>query len=144
MPHAPPSIVDGVAAASDGGGSVDAVAAMSGASSGWDGAERLRASGWSVTGALLYSGVITTALTIWLQMLVFAKLPAVDASVLLTTEPLWAAIAAVVLLGDRLAPTDYAGGLLILLALAINQGLLFSGVGPRLTYDMKSKGTGAS
>ena len=83
---------------------------------------------WSVTGPLLYSGVITSALTIWLQMVVFAKLPAVDASVLLTTEPLWAALAAVWLLGDRLGASDYAGGALIVLALCVNQGL----VGPSL------------
>ena len=96
-----------------------------------------RGDGWAVTAALAYSGAITTALTIWLQMLVFAKLPAVDASVLLTTEPLWAAVAAVALLGDRLGASDYAGGLLILLALAVNQGLLFDEAGPRLAYEMK-------
>ena len=138
LPHAP-SIDYAIASDSS---SADMAAAMSEAtSSSWLGAGVV--SGWSVAAPLVYSGVITTALTIWLQMLVFAKLPAVDASVLLTTEPLWAAIAAVLLLGDRLGPSDYAGGLLILLALAVNQGLLFSGVGPRLTYDMKSKGTGA-
>ena len=85
---------------------------------------------WSVTGPLLYSGVITSALTIWLQMVVFAKLPAVDASVLLTTEPLWAALAAVWLLGDRLGACDYAGGALIVLALCVNQGL-----GPSLEVE---------
>ena len=88
------------------------------------------AADWSVTGPLLYSGVITSALTIWLQMVVFAKLPAVDASVLLTTEPLWAALAAVWLLGDRLGASDYAGGALIVLALCVNQGL-----GPSLEAD---------
>jgi drug/metabolite transporter (DMT)-like permease len=96
---------------------------------------------WTVTGPLIYSGAITSALTIWLQMLVFAKLPAVDASVLMTTEPLWAALTAVWLLSDVIGANDYAGGSLILVALMINQGLIFNGPpldpGPRLTYDMK-------
>ena len=96
------------------------------------------AASWTVPAALLWAGTITSALTIYGQMLVFAKLPAVDASVLLTTEPLWAALSAVVLLNAHLGLTDYAGGLLILLALAVNQGLLFSEAGPRLTYNLAS------
>mmetsp|Transcript_21479 Transcript_21479/g.37889 ORF Transcript_21479/g.37889 Transcript_21479/m.37889 type:complete len:432 (+) Transcript_21479:318-1613(+) len=105
-----------------------------------DGVEALD---WTVTGPLIYSGAITSALTIWLQMLVFSKLPAVDASLLMTTEPLWAVLTAVVLLGDVVGANDYVGGGLILLALTIQQGLIFNeepmDVGPRLTYDMKSK-----
>ena len=98
---------------------------------------------WTIAAPLLYSGAITSALTIWLQMTVFAKLPAVDASLLMTTEPLWAVLTAVVLLGDVVGANDYVGGGLILLALTIQQGLIFNeepmDVGPRLTYDMKSK-----
>ena len=98
---------------------------------------------WSVTGPLIYSGVITSALTIWLQMIVFSKLPAVDASLLLTTEPLFATFTAVLLLGDVVGANDYAGGFLILMALLVQQGVIFNDgffdAGPRLTYDKKSK-----
>jgi drug/metabolite transporter (DMT)-like permease len=103
---------------------------------------------WTVSGPLIYSGTITSALTIWLQMVVFAKLPAVDASLLMTTEPLWAVLTAVWLLGDIIGLNDCVGGALILLALTIQQGLIFNegpiDLGPRLTYDMKNATVEAS
>ena len=80
-------------------------------------------------GAVLYTGVISTALTIWLQALVFAKLPALDASLMITTEPLWAAGCAVLLLGDTLTAANYVGGGLILAALAVQNGLVELGEG---------------
>jgi len=79
---------------------------------------------WAVPGSVLYTGLISTALTIWLQALVFAKLPAIDASLIITTEPLWAALCAVLLLGDTLTSANYVGGALILSALAVQNGLL--------------------
>lgn len=93
---------------------------------------------WTVPASLLWAGTIASALTIYCQMLVFSKLPAVDASVLLTTEPLWAALSAVVLLNAHLGPADFAGGMLILVALAVNQGMLFREAGPRLTYNLET------
>ncbi|KAL3930558.1 MAG: hypothetical protein SGPRY_001488 [Prymnesium sp.] len=81
---------------------------------------------WAVPGAVLYTGVISTALTIWLQAKVFANLPALDASLVLTTEPLWAALCAVLLLGDTLTTENYVGGALILGSLAVQNGLLSS------------------
>eukprot|EP00547_Thalassionema_nitzschioides_P013580 CAMPEP_0194249498 /NCGR_PEP_ID=MMETSP0158-20130606/20615_1 /TAXON_ID=33649 /ORGANISM="Thalassionema nitzschioides, Strain L26-B" /LENGTH=425 /DNA_ID=CAMNT_0038986025 /DNA_START=37 /DNA_END=1314 /DNA_ORIENTATION=+ len=97
---------------------------------------------WTVTGPLIYSGAITSGLTIWLQMVVFSKLTAVDASLLMTTEPLWALLSAVLLLGDGVGLSDCVGGSLIIFALIVQQGLIFNGendtpdVGPRLAYDM--------
>lgn len=79
---------------------------------------------WAVPAAVLYTGVISTALTIWLQALVFANLPAVDASVILVSEPLWATMCAVLLLGDRVTAADYVGGALIMLALAVQNELV--------------------
>uniref|UniRef100_A0A7S3EXH5 EamA domain-containing protein n=1 Tax=Haptolina ericina TaxID=156174 RepID=A0A7S3EXH5_9EUKA len=79
---------------------------------------------WAVPGAVLYTGVISSALTIWLQAIVFSKLPAVDASLLISTEPLWAAAVAVVLLGDQLGSANYLGGALIISALLVNQGVV--------------------
>ena len=46
----------------------------------------------------------------------------VMSQVILTTEPLWATLFAVALLGEALAPTDWAGGALILSACAVSEG----------------------
>lgn len=81
---------------------------------------------WALPGAVLYTGAVSTALTIWLQAIVFAKLPAVEASLVLTTEPLWATAIAVMLLGDRLGASDYVGGALIIGALATQLGVFDS------------------
>lgn len=43
---------------------------------------------------------------------------------LVTTEPLWAALCAVLLLGDTLTTSNYVGGALILTALAVQNELL--------------------
>jgi hypothetical protein len=59
-----------------------------------------------------------------IQAIVFSKLPAVDASLLISTEPLWAAAVAVVLLGDQLGSANYLGGALIISALLVNQGVV--------------------
>ena len=71
-----------------------------------------------------YTGLISTALTIWLQAKVFKRLPSTDASIILASEPLWATAFAAVLLGDTLDWSAGVGGALILAALATNQGLL--------------------
>jgi len=78
---------------------------------------------WTVPIAVAYTGLITTALTIWLQAAVFKRLPAVDASVVLTTEPLWACLCGAILLHDRLSTADYVGGSLIIAALLANEGI---------------------
>ena len=45
-----------------------------------------------VAGAgILYTSVVTTALAIWLQSITFKNVPATDASIILTSEPIWAA-----------------------------------------------------
>lgn len=88
------------------------------------------AEAWMVPGAVLYTGVWGTAATIWLQAAVFKRLPAVDASVILSTEPLWATGLAAVMLGDVIGMTDVMGGALIISALLINEGLIqLPGVG---------------
>ena len=72
----------------------------------------------------LYTGLWGTAATIWLQVSIFKRLPAVDASVILSSEPLWAAGFAALLLGDVVTPNTLAGGALIVAALAVNEEIL--------------------
>lgn len=82
------------------------------------------AEAWAVPGAVLYTGMWGTAATIWMQAAVFKRLPAVDASVILSTEPLWATGLAALMLGDAIGANDFMGGALIISALLVNEGLL--------------------
>ena len=41
---------------------------------------------------ILYTGLITTAIAIWVQSVAFKKVSAKDVSMILTTEPIWAAL----------------------------------------------------
>ena len=49
-----------------------------------------------------------------LQTRALGKLPAADSSVIVATEPLWAAALAYVWLGENLEPSAVAGGLVLL------------------------------
>ncbi|GAB5353160.1 hypothetical protein AAMO2058_000013900 [Amorphochlora amoebiformis] len=70
--------------------------------------------------ACAYTGVITTALAIILQTYAFKKVSATDASVIIVSEPLWAALFAAALLGEELGEKDLIGGSLILMACILN------------------------
>jgi drug/metabolite transporter (DMT)-like permease len=61
-----------------------------------------------------YTGLVSTALTVVLQTRALGKLPAADSSVIVATEPLWAAGFATLLLGEMLAPASMFGGMLLL------------------------------
>ena len=75
-------------------------------------------------GSLLWMGLISTAFTIWIQTLVFKKTPASDASIILVTEPLWAALCAHFLLGENLNTMQLAGGVAVLAACAVNEQII--------------------
>ena len=79
---------------------------------------------WGVPLAIAYTGVISTALTIWITAKVFKRLPSTDASIILASEPLWATGFAAMLLREPLTPSIAVGGVLILAALAANEGAL--------------------
>ncbi len=67
---------------------------------------------------ILYTGLITTALSLWVESIAFKRVPATDASIILTTEPLFAAFASAVTLGETFALSDYFGATLIIGACA--------------------------
>lgn len=71
--------------------------------------------------ALLYTGLVTTAGAIVAESYAFKYVPAADAAVILSTEPLWAALVAWQFLGEELSPTDWAGGALIIGACLLNE-----------------------
>jgi len=71
-------------------------------------------------GGILYTGLITTALALWVESIAFAKVPATDASLILTTEPLFAAGCGAVALGETFGTSDYIGASLIVGACALS------------------------
>mmetsp|Transcript_644 Transcript_644/g.1522 ORF Transcript_644/g.1522 Transcript_644/m.1522 type:complete len:446 (-) Transcript_644:523-1860(-) len=71
-------------------------------------------------GGILYTGLITTALALWVESIAFVKVPATDASLILTTEPLFAAGCGAVALGETFGTSDYVGASLIVGACALS------------------------
>lgn len=68
---------------------------------------------------ILYTGLVTTALGLWVESIAFARVPATDASLILTTEPLFAAVFGAVTLGETFGVSDYAGASMIIGACAL-------------------------
>lgn len=103
---------------------------------------------------LLYTSVVTTSFAIWLQSIVFKRVPATDASIILTSEPLWAALFAsgtkqtlyfwyprfhqsfsLVLLGETITNPELLGGGIIIFGCLINELNLIEKF--RATFDRK-------
>jgi drug/metabolite transporter (DMT)-like permease len=64
-------------------------------------------------GGILYTGLITTAAALWVESIAFAKVPATDATIILTTQPLIAALLSALTLGETFGTFDYVGASLI-------------------------------
>lgn len=71
---------------------------------------------WKAWGALAASGVLCTATTTLLWNWGMTQVPASQAGVLLNMEPLMGSLLGVLVLGERLGPTAWVGGGMILLA----------------------------
>ena len=71
---------------------------------------------WKAWGALAASGVLCTATTTLLWNYGLTQVPASQAGVLLNTEPLMGSLLGVFVLGERLGPTAWTGGGLILIS----------------------------
>ena len=70
----------------------------------------------AVVASMLYLGVVATLLTTWLQAVGQRGVPGVHASLLYTTEPVFASAIAMVGFGEVLGPQGWAGVALILVA----------------------------
>jgi drug/metabolite transporter (DMT)-like permease len=64
-------------------------------------------------GAVFYTGIVTTSIALWVESIAFQRVPATDASVILTTEPLFAAAASAVLVGEKFGLSDAVGAMFI-------------------------------
>lgn len=73
-----------------------------------------------VAGAIVWTGIASTSLSFFLENFSLQKVPSAEAAVILSTEPLWAAAFASVLLGESFGWNDYLGGVLILSACLVN------------------------
>jgi len=73
-----------------------------------------------VLGSILYLGVVTTALTRIGETTALGSVSSGDASILFTTEPLWAAVFGSLLMGENLGVSAWIGGGLIVAACLVN------------------------
>jgi drug/metabolite transporter (DMT)-like permease len=69
--------------------------------------------------SIVYVGLLSTAFTFALMALALKHMPAPRASVLLSTETLFAAAAGYILLGERLSLIGWVGAILILMAVLV-------------------------
>lgn len=70
---------------------------------------------------ILWTSLITTALAVLVESVAFRHIDATSASVIFTTEPLWAAIFAIWLISEPFSLADGVGGTLVILANVIKE-----------------------
>ena len=70
---------------------------------------------------LVATGLVASAGAFWIQTFVQQRIPAARTAVILTTEPVFAALFGYWLAGDRLVPVQIFGAALILSALAVGE-----------------------
>jgi len=76
-----------------------------------------------ILGALFFTGIITTALTIYMEAVALKTLTAAETTLILSTEPLWGAACAALLIGENFG-VDAAIGATLIIA-----GCIFSNLG---------------
>lgn len=74
----------------------------------------------TVAGAVLWTGLVSTSLNFFVELTALGRVPPSEASVILASEPLWAALFASVLYGTGLSMADSIGGALIVSACLVN------------------------
>lgn len=79
---------------------------------------------WHVGAAILWTGLITTALTCYGENVAMVKLSAAESTVIYSTEPLWGTAFAAVTLGEQIGWNTVMGAILVLIA------CIWSSVGP--------------
>jgi len=74
----------------------------------------------SLIGALLWTGIVTTAGCSFAEAGALGEISSADATVVFATEPLWGAFFAWAMIGEELGPSTVVGGLLMVLACVIS------------------------
>lgn len=70
---------------------------------------------------LLYTGLISTALTVVLSNTALSRVSAGELTVLLSTEPMWAVLFSTIVLNERMGSGTFVGAVFILAACIMNQ-----------------------
>lgn len=70
--------------------------------------------------ALLWTGLVSTSGCFTVEVAALGRVPSSEASVLLATEPIWAAVFASMWMGEALTASDYGGGALMITACLVN------------------------
>jgi drug/metabolite transporter (DMT)-like permease len=96
----------------------------------WAGGEMAYGAGWGdwtprTIGIVLYLAIVATALTTWLQAIGQRGIPGTHASLLYTTEPVFAAVIAAIVLGEWLGPRGLLGAGIVLTAAIASQMVSF-------------------
>ena len=69
---------------------------------------------------LLWNGVLTTAYTTWAQYYAQKEIPATQSNLILSMQPLWAAIFSFIILGDRLSENAIFGFIILCASVVIS------------------------
>lgn len=77
----------------------------------------------SVLAAVLWTGLVATFATVLVETLALSKLSARESTVLFSTEPLWGAAFAALLLGEHLDGSAAVGGALVVAACLFSSGV---------------------
>ena len=85
---------------------------------------------------LTYTGLVTTAGAILLQSVAFKRVSAQDASIIIASEPVWAALVAYFAMGETMNSIDITGAGLILMASVVKE-LDLEGLSKSKTYQEK-------
>jgi len=83
-------------------------------------------SDWQVPAAILWTGVVTTAFTVYGENKAMVKLSAAESTVIYATEPLWGTAFAAVTLGEQIGWNTVLGAVLVL------SSCLLSSLGPSI------------
>ena len=73
-----------------------------------------------VAAAVAWTGIVSTSLNFFIEITALGRVPSAEASVLLATEPLWAAVFASAILHETFGINDFVGGALIVMACLAN------------------------
>ena len=73
-----------------------------------------------VAAAVAWTGIVSTSVNFFIEITALGRVPSAEASVILATEPLWAALFASILLHEEFGINDVVGGALIVMACLAN------------------------
>eukprot|EP01041_Mallomonas_annulata_P010166 gene10166-21192_t len=84
-------------------------------------------SDWKILAAIMWTGIVTTALTNYGENMAMVRLTAAESTVIYSTEPLWGTAFAALTLGEHIGWNTLIGAVLVLTA------CLWSSLGPAIT-----------